>query len=60
MIRDYANAPKYSIYTYIICLLILELARVLYKFETPGIVFRFPATFDTVSRIPSYDTVKCL
>jgi len=56
----YANAPKYSVYTYIACLLILELARVLYKFETPGIVFRFSATSDTVSRIPNYDTVKWL
>jgi hypothetical protein len=51
---------KYSIYTYIACLLILELARVLSNFETPGTVFRFLATFDTVPCIPNYDTVKWL
>jgi hypothetical protein len=56
----YANAPKYYVYTYTVCLLILELARLLSKFETPGIVFRFSATFDTVSRVPNYDTVECL
>jgi hypothetical protein len=45
---------------YIAYLLILELARVLFKFKASGIVFRFSATFDTVSRVPSYDTVELL
>ena len=40
--------------------LILELARILSKFEIPGIVFRFSTTLDTVSPIPNYDTVKRL
>jgi len=56
----YANAPNYYVYTYIACLLILELACLLSKSETPGIVFRFSVTFDTVSRVPNYGTVEWL